>query len=184
MTAPVPEAAVAGAVAAARAHLRIAGGQEDAVLARLARTAFALAEAFTGAGLIARAHEDVAPAVAAWTPLALEPVRAITGVTGLPPGGGAPFALPVDAYAVDIDHEGRGWVRVTAPGAAARVAIAYQAGLAADWDALPAPVAQGLVLLMAHLFDERGGRGAGAPPAAVTALWRPWRRIRLERRRA
>lgn len=177
--------AVAGAVAATREHLRIAGEGEDAVLARLARAACGCAEAFLGAGLIVRAHEDVLPAAAAWTPLRAEPVRAITGLAGLPAGGGAPFALPADAYAVDIDAEGRGWVRATRSGVgAARVAVSYQAGLAADWDALPPPVQQGVVLLAAHLFDERGGRGAASPPAAVTALWRPWRRIRLDRRRA
>lgn len=177
MTAPVPEAAVAGAVGAAREYLRIAGEGEDAVLARLARTAFALGEAFTGAAFIARAHEEMVAATGLWTPLSVEPVTAVTGVAA----GGA--VLPVEAYALDIDGDGCGWVRASAP-AWPRAAVTYEAGLAADWDALPAPLAQGVVLLVAHLFDQRGGRAAAAPPAAVTALWRPWRRLRLERRRA
>ena len=46
------------------------------------------------------------------------------------------------------------------------------------WMALTViPWATGVVLLTAHLFDHRGGESA--PPAAVTALWRPWRRMRL-----
>jgi hypothetical protein len=32
--------------------------------------------------------------------------------------------------------------------------------------------------LVAHLFTSRDGPG-GDPPAAVTALWRPYRRLRL-----
>ena len=48
---------------------------------------------------------------------------------------------------------------------------------AATWDAVPAPIAQGVAMLVAHLFDARGGDAA--PPAAVAALWRPWRQVRL-----
>lgn len=104
------------------------------------------------------------------------PVAAINGVTGLP-AGGAPFVLPMDGYAVDVDGDARGWVRVIAPGAAGRVAVSYTAGLAADWDGLPPPIAQGVAMLIAHLFNDRDvGR---APPAAVAALWRPYRRMRL-----
>ncbi|WP_375402055.1 head-tail connector protein [uncultured Sphingomonas sp.] len=49
--------------------------------------------------------------------------------------------------------------------------------LATDWDGLPAGIAHGVVMLTAHLFEARG-RDA-APPAAVAALWRPHRRMRL-----
>lgn len=184
MTAPVPEAAVAGAVEAARAHLRIAGDGEDAVLGRMARTAFALGEAFTGAAFVARMFEDVVPATGAWTPLRVEPVLAVAGATGLAAGGGTPFVLAAELYAADFDAAGRGRVRVAAGAGAPRAAVSYRAGLAESWDALPAPVANGVVLLVAHLFDERGGRAAATPPAAVTALWRPWRRMRLDGRRA
>jgi hypothetical protein len=45
----------------------------------------------------------------------------------------------------------------------------------ADWAAVPAPVAHGMVVLAAHLFENRGRDDA--PPAAVAALWRPYRRL-------
>jgi hypothetical protein len=45
------------------------------------------------------------------------------------------------------------------------------------WDAVPAPVAQGVAMLVAHLFEARGGDVA--PPVAVAALWRPYRQVRL-----
>lgn len=174
----VSPAAIAAAVAEARGFLRLEGEAEQALLERLAASAIALAEAFTGTLLVVRTVEDVLPAGrgGAWQLLNAAPVRAIGGVTGLP-AEGAPFVLPPDAYAVDVDAEARGWVRVIAPGAAGRVAVSYTAGLAADWAALPPPVAQGVAMLIAHLFNDReAGR---APPAAVAALWRPYRRMRL-----
>ncbi|MCD2317409.1 hypothetical protein LQ954_14770 [Sphingomonas sp. IC-11] len=173
----VSPAAIAAAVAEARGFLRLEGEVEAALLARLAASAIVLAEAFTGTLLVTRTAEDVLPASGrAWQLLAATPVVAINGVMGLP-AEGAPFVLPADAYAVDVDGDARGWVRVIAPGAAGRVAVSYTAGLAADWAALPPPLAQGVAMLIAHLFNDRdAGR---APPAAVAALWRPYRRMRL-----
>ena len=164
--AAMPVGVVAAAAAAAGAYLRI-GAAPDAVLTQAAATAMALAEAFCGQRLIARECEDVLGVGAGWQRLSALPVGAIAGPTG----------LPVGAYAVDIDAGGVGWVRVTAPGAATRVAVRYTAGLAEAWDALPEPVAQGVVLLAAHLFEHR--EGSAEPPAAVAALWRPYRRMRL-----
>jgi uncharacterized phiE125 gp8 family phage protein len=171
----VPPAVIAAVVGEARAYLRLEGGGEQALLERLAVSAILLGEAFTGMILVARGVEEVLPVSGAWQLLAAGPVSAITGVTGLPTGG-ASFALATEAYGVDVDGEARGWVRVIAPGAAGRISVAYSAGLAASWDALPSPLAQGVVMLIAHLFSDRDG---AQPPAAVAALWRPYRRMRL-----
>ena len=73
-------------------------------------------------------------------------MRSITAVEGLPAEGAA-FTLPAESYAIDIDAEGNGWVRVTTPGAAGRVRVTYLAGLADDWDRLPEPLRQGVVRL-------------------------------------
>ena len=48
------------------------------------------------------------------------------------------------------------------------------AALAPD---MPAPVRQGIVRLAAYLFVHRDDDVA--PPAAVAALWRPYRQLRL-----
>lgn len=173
---PFPGAAIAGARAAAKAHLRIAGDGEDALIETYAATALALGEAFTGTAWIARDWIDVMPVSRAWQRLGVGPVGAITAVEGLPAEGEA-FALPSDAYAVDIDASGDGWVRTIAPGAAGRVRVTLSAGAAAGWGDLPPPLAQGAVLLIAHLFEHR--ERDAPPPAAVSALWRPWRRMRL-----
>jgi uncharacterized phiE125 gp8 family phage protein len=47
--------------------------------------------------------------------------------------------------------------------------------------ALPVAAVTGvfIVRLVAHLFTHRDAADAGPPPAAVAAMWRPWRRLRL-----
>lgn len=173
---PFPAAAIAEARDAAKAHLRIADDSEDALIERQAACALALGEAFTGSAWIAREWQEMLPAARGWQRLGTAPVTAITAVEGVPAEGPA-FALPADSYAVDIDARGEGWVRVTAPGAAGRIRVTYGAGAAAGWGDLPPPLAQGAVVLAAHFLSG----AITAPPAAVTALWRPWRRTRLNR---
>ncbi|MDC7811976.1 head-tail connector protein [Sphingomonas koreensis] len=161
----------------AKAYLRLDGNGEDVLLARLIETATALCEAFTGAVLVQREAIETVPAAREWQPLAHMPVVAITGVEALADDGmGMP--LPADAYAIDIDAAGMGWVRLIRPGAARRVRVTCRAGLAEDAAGVPAPLAQGVILLAAHLFDRR--EMPAAPPAAIAALWRPWRRVRLQ----
>ncbi|HEY0623535.1 head-tail connector protein, partial [Sphingomonas sp.] len=160
----------------AKAYLRLEGSGEDALLARLIATATALCEAFTGTVLVQREAAETLRAARDWQPLAHAPVVAITGVEALADDGTA-APLAADAYAIDIDAAGTGWVRLTRPGAAERLRVTCRAGLADDAAGVPAPLAQGVILLAAHLFDRR--ELPGAPPAAITALWRPWRRIRL-----
>lgn len=154
---PFPGAVIIAAREAVKAHLRIAGDSEDALIEGLAASALALAERFTGTALIARDFTESVESKGQWRPLTLAPVTAIDA--------------GIDVV-IDIDTQGLGWVR-----ASGRATVGYRAGAAAGWDDLPPPLATGVVLLAAHLFDHRE-KGA-APPAAVSALWRPWRRVRL-----
>lgn len=176
-----PAQVIADARAAAKIYARVAQAADDGLLDRLAASALALAESFLRVSVIVRPHRVVLPAGSGWQRLPVQPVTAIAGVSGLP-ADGAEFALPVGGYAIDVDADGVGWVRVTAPGAAGRVAVSYSAGLATDWAGVPAGIAQGVVRLIAHLHAERDGGAQGPPPAAVTALWRPFRRLVLAER--
>ena len=168
----------AEALAEAKAYLRIEGGDEDALVARLVGAAAELCEGFTGQTLIVREMREVLAARGAWQRLGAVPVTAIDGVETLPVEG-PPAAVPASGYAIDIDAAGQGWVRLTAPGEPKRVRVTYQAGLAEDWHGLPASLRQGAVRLAAHLYAQRDEAVRAAPPAAVAALWRPWRRLRL-----
>lgn len=168
--------APAEAVAEAKAYLRIFGNDEDALVARLAGTGIGLCEQYTGQAALARAFGETLPASAAWRRLAMRPVRAITAVEALAADGSA-SPLAANAYAIDIDANGEGWVRVTAPGEAKRVRVSYEAGIAATWASIPDALRQGMLRLVAHCYTHRDR--ADEPPAAVSALWRPWRRIRI-----
>lgn len=175
--------ALAAPLAELKAYLRIAIGDEDALLAGFLRSAAALCEQFVGQWLIAREAEEVIAVPdrtpMPWRRLGARPVGAILSVTGMP-GEGAAFALAADAYAVDIDGNGDGWVKVGAPGAATRIKVRYRAGLAEAMNGLPEPIRQGIVRLAAEHYARRDGNGGdGDPPAAVAALWRPYRRMRL-----
>jgi uncharacterized phiE125 gp8 family phage protein len=159
-----------------KAYLRVSSDDEDALLASLARAAADMCEAFTGRALIERAITETLGASGAWTRLGAAPVRAITGVDTLAEGGAA-TALEVEDFSVDIDAAGDGWVRLRAPGAATRIRVSYLAGMAADPNGIPDALRHGIVRLTAHLYAARDRAEGAEPPAAVTALWRPWRRL-------
>jgi uncharacterized phiE125 gp8 family phage protein len=161
----------------AQAYVRIETGEEEAVLAGLVRTASALCEAFVNQIVIVREFSVDVPASASWERLPDGPVRSMTAVASVDSSGTA-TPLGSSAYAVDIDSSGDGWVRVTDPSVQGRVRVSGTAGLADGANDVPEPIRQGVLRLVAHLFTARDG-GGGDPPAAVTALWRPYRRMRL-----
>lgn len=51
------------------------------------------------------------------------------------------------------------------------------AALPQDWGEVPPALNEGILRFAAHLYRERDGDAA--PPAAVAALWRPFRELRL-----
>ncbi|TKD52298.1 hypothetical protein FBR43_13500 [Sphingomonas baiyangensis] len=144
------------------ALLRIGTEQEPALLGRLADEALAMAEHFTGQALIVRDVTERVRADGDWHRLMATPVRSIALATT--PGN-----------AIDIDAAGDGWVKLAR--GAAPLAVSYQAGLATSWAELPAGLRGGIARLAAHRFDARDDDQV--PPAAVAALWRPWRRMRI-----
>lgn len=165
--------ALAVSLAECKAYLRLERDDEDALLAGFIRTAMALCEAFTGQWLVIRAGEQRLACDGSWQRIAAQPVVSVTGVHD---AGGA---LPAATYESDIDLAGSGWVRLLDTGAAASPLVRFRAGLGVDWNGIPEPLRQGLVRLVVHLFTHRDAVDAGPTPAAVPAMWRPWRRMRL-----
>lgn len=168
---------LAAPLEALKAYLRIETVGEDAVLVGLLRSAAALCEQFTGQWLIRRDLRETVAGGGAWQRLSARPVVAIDGVEAID-ADGVGTVLPVDGYAIDIDASGDGWVRSTRPGDGRRLSIRYRAGIADALEGLPEPLVQGIVRLAADHFLARGTEGA-APPAMVSALWRPFRRMQL-----
>jgi len=160
--------------------LGITIADEDAALTALLRAALDTCEAFTGTMPLETQCEEILPVAADWQRLETQSVLAITGLDGIP-ADGARFALALDAYALDFRADGSGWVRVTSPGIAGRVAVRFTAGLAPDWASLPDGLRHGLIRFAADQYRQRDdSKKAMTPPAAVVALWRPWRGLRLQ----
>lgn len=164
-------------LAEAQAFVRVETGEEEALLAGLVRSASALCEAFINQVLIVRGFKEELRPSGAWQRLGLSPVRSIDTVEALA-SDGTPTLLGAGAYAIDIDASGDGWVRVMSVGTTARVRVSATAGLAVGANEVPEPLRHGILRLVGHLFASRDG-DRGEPPAAVTALWRPFRRMRL-----
>jgi uncharacterized phiE125 gp8 family phage protein len=157
----------------AKAYLRVETDAEDAQIEAMITAARETCEGFVGGPLVRRELTATVAGGGSWQRLEAAPVWAIGAVEAVDATGTA-TPLAADSYAIDIDARGEGWVR--APGDM-RVRVSYQAGLAADAAAVPESIAQGVIRLAAHLYTVRDT--AQAPPAAVTALWRPWRRMRI-----
>jgi uncharacterized phiE125 gp8 family phage protein len=155
-------------------YLKISLAEDDALLGQLLLAATDMAERFTGQILVDRAVAEVMPVTGDWQRLSVRPVRAVTGVTAIAAGESL---LPVETYAIDIDRNGDGWVRINRH-AAGRARVAYRAGIAAEGAQVPDAIRHGIIRLAGEYHASRDGLEA-RPPAAVSALWRPWRRMRL-----
>lgn len=175
----VPPSPAPEALGELKQWLALTGSREDAMLERLIGAALELCEGFTGQLLLQATCEEILSASSGWQPLATRPVQAIVSVQGVP-AEGARIPLAAGAYAIDLGSDGGARVRVDNPGAAGRIAVRFVAGLAPNWNALPESLRHGVIRLAAHQHRARENSSADpVPPAAVTALWRPWRRMRL-----
>ena len=171
-------AAPAVTMSEAQAFVRIETGEEEALLAGMVRSASALCEAFLNQVVVARDYAVEVAASARWTRLPLTPVQSIVTVEGMK-ADGTSVALGASDFAVDVDSNGDGWVRLLGAADAVRLRVSGRAGMASDANAVPEPIRHGVLRLVAHLFASRDDGAGGEVPAAVTALWRPYRRMRL-----
>lgn len=175
-----PYALAPAALTELKDWLGIASPADDSQLTALLRAAVEHCEDFTGLMPLEQSCEEILPVISSWQTLSTRPVQAIAQVQGIP-AEGARLALAVDAYAIDLTADGAGRVRVISPGSAGRVAVRYTAGLATSWSALPEALRHGILRLAASQYRAResDGLATAMPPAAVGALWRPWRRLKL-----
>ena len=171
-----------GALAELKTFLRVSVTDEDGLLAGLVRAAAELCEAFVGRVLIERAIEDVAAAASGPVGLGAGPVQSIESVAILDEAGAA-TPLDVEDYTAEIDAAGGGRVKLHVATDARLLRISYRAGLAADWSGVPEMLRHGVVRLAAQYYLRRGANEDPEVPAAVTALWRPWRRLPFNRDR-
>lgn len=161
----------------AQAFLRVETGEEEALLAGLIRSASGICEAFLNQVVLIRPFMQELPASGQWQRLNPEPIRSISSLHGIA-ADGAETVMPPSSYTVDIDGDGVGWIRLLDTSNCRRVKVSGEAGIATDPNQVPEAIRQGVLRLVAHLYSARDGNG-GEPPAAVTALWRPYRKVRI-----
>lgn len=162
----------------AKAYLRLENDQDDASLGAIILAAIGHAEAFTGQTLIQREAKEILSATSRQRRLATVPVVSLDSVVGIP-AEGAKFPLTNDTYHFEIAGGGDGFICVISPGAAGRIEITYQAGIAPSWGAMPEALRLGILRLIGHLYTHRDATDDPGPPTAVAALLRPYRRMVL-----
>ena len=162
----------------ARSWLRMGATIDDAVVAGLIRAATNICEAFIGKWLVAREGKEILPLTGGDTVHpGVRPIMAIDAVTLLFPDG-TDVPLGEGGYRPFIDRDGTARVTIGDTGGAVQVEVAYRAGMAEGVNGIPEAIRQGILRMVQHLNDARDDAGA-APPAAIAALWQPWRRLTL-----
>ncbi|WP_293575245.1 head-tail connector protein [Phaeobacter sp.] len=200
---PIPEEALPHE--AFKAHLRLGTGFEETglqqeVLAHFLRAAIAAIEARTGKVLLAR---DYDLELAAWTgiwpdasgqsfsparsqsvSLPLAPVQQIDSMTLIFADGSSEL-IAADRYQLIPDNQqprlsGRNGALPTIP-AGASMRLRLRAGLADSWAAMPADLAQAVLMLAAHYYEYRDDMRlqGGCMPFGVSSLIERYRSLRL-----
>lgn len=175
----VPAILAGTALEELKAWLAITTTRDDEVLSALLRAAIDMCEAFTGQMPLESQCEELLPARPVWQRLVTHPVQAVEGAEGIDSAGQRIF-MPPDHYAIELDAGGGACIRVLRADTARRVAVRFTAGLAPDWQGLPEGMRHGILRLAAYHYRQRDlDSMKTAPPAAIAALWQPWRRLRL-----
>lgn len=169
-------------LAAAKAHLRVDGGDEDAVITGLVAAARAHVEAVTRRALAVQGWRCVLGAIPRDERVRLRPG----------PVGSVTAVAVFDADGVEVAVLEGGWrldpaepdvvVLSRLPAAPNGIEIDFDTGFATA-EAVPAPLKQAILMLVAYWFDNReaAALGAVAGPAALAfeALVAPFRELRL-----
>ncbi|WP_228242688.1 phage head-tail connector protein [Porphyrobacter sp. GA68] len=161
-----------------KSWLAISTDRDDALLTGQIQAALALFEQFAGVVPLRQTCQEVLGAHRRWQRLAAAPVIEVDDVRALGPDGDRPL-LPQQDYACTFAPDGAAQVLLRRGLAQDRLLVRYTAGLAPDWPALDPAIRQGVIRLAAHYYVERASTQDASPPAAVVALWRPWRRVQL-----
>lgn len=173
----------------AKAHLRVDGASEDALIASLILTSRLHIEAALGLALIEQGWRLV---LDAWprdgvVKIPLSPVASLTQVRvrnaagAMEPVGAGNYVAVLVGRPQRIVRTNGAWPIPAVP--AAGIEIEFTAGFGAAAADVPAPIRQALLLLIAHWYEHRDPFEIGAPqtgiPSAVSRLLNPYRPVRV-----
>lgn len=176
-------------VSEAKAHLRIDGNAEDALIASLVLTSRLHIEAAVDLALITQSWTL---RLDAWprgdcVEIALSPLQAV-GAVRVKDTAGVPVTIPATSYLVDLASRPARLVWNNAarplPGVrAGGIEIDFTAGFGDTPPSIPAPLKHAVLLLVAHWYEHRDAVEVGAlsarVPDVVSDLIQPFRKIRL-----
>ena len=172
---PMPSLA---ALAELKHWLGISRLDDDDALTGLLESSLTMCEAFTGKTPLVQTVEEVIQLRAGWQELVSRPVRAVTGVAVVAADGTRTAQTAPDGV-IEWRIARSACVQLLRPVEGQSLAVQLVVGIAEDWATLPAPLRHGVIRLAAHHYRDRDSKGGAVPPASVTALWRPWRDLRL-----
>ena len=175
----VPAALVPDALEELKSWLSISTAYEDNLLTGLLQASLDTCEGFIRQMPLEAQCEEIIRASSAWHLLDTCPVLAVTDVHEIGEAG-ARVALGSAAFELDFDDNGGARIRLRQRTTGNRVAVRFTAGLASGWASCPDAIRHGVVRLAAHMYRQRDtGTPSPVPPAAIAALWSPWRRMRI-----
>jgi uncharacterized phiE125 gp8 family phage protein len=182
ITPPVAEPVT---LAEAKAHLRVDLNDDDALIAAMIGAAREWVEERTGRALIAQSWLltlDEWPEGLTLT-LARPPVQAVTAVRTIN-AQGAPNTWDSLSYALSAGADWPNLLRLTpawpTPGRAeAGIEIDLTCGYGASGASVPGPLRQGILRVVAHLYEMRGGAANDDNALGAMALIAPYKVVTL-----
>ncbi len=156
--------------------LGITRDEEDALLLTVLHASLDLCEGFTGLLPLEVEVEERLAHETGEHRLTSRPVHSLLAIEWLDQAGSR-GALDEDDYTFTIAANGSAMLTLPADSEAEAVVLRMTAGLAPDWTSLPAALRQGIIRLAAFHYRDRDL--SEPPPPSVTAMWQPWRQMRL-----
>lgn len=158
--------------------LGISRPNEDALLTDLLAASLATCEAFVGQAPLEQTVEERIPAKKGLYRARSRPARMLLNAE-LIAQDGTRSSLSGQGHGFELDHEGVAIADLKFDMDGQAVAVTLMVGIAPDWGTVPKALRQGIIRLAAHHYRDRDQQPNLPPPASVTALWRPWRTVRL-----
>lgn len=159
-----------------QSYLKIDDERDAARLDALVRTSREACELFLGTALIVRQVRLRATVMGARFYLSSGPVQNLDALSVFN-GAAETMYDPVDFPL--LDHAGRVYLDVSVVPVGRIAQADYTIGLGQDWNAVPEAIRQGILRLVAHQYEARSDPEVAALPHAVTALWQPYRKLRI-----
>ena len=141
-----------------------------------------MCESFTGQAPLWQLVEERLPVSQGRCTITSWPVSSISKLE-LEDQNGERIDLTEDQIDAEIQSDGLLEVDILRHLEGQAVVVTVRVGISESWDAIPAPLKQGVIRLCAYHYRDRDRPGSdsksSSPPVSVSALWRPWQTRRL-----